>query len=310
MRCIYYIRKPREAIIMNDKLPSAKELKKIQDELIDTIITKPNELRKMIEIQLKSREGFYKYTIHNLILADFQLHNRTGEGIELLAPYKVWEEKGRHVRKGEKSLRILAPVFKKETNEKTGEETEKLAYFMRVPVFDLSQTSGKLLETDFTHGNDLKFTLEEIINRGNIKVNLSNKQLTRGYTDGKQIWVSKHWSTEHQICTYFHELAHTILHFDKNRNELDSATKELEAEAISYIVSCYLGIENDESPAYILHWTKTYEEKERQELLKGKGSKVLRTAQKILNDLKLESLLDNKIELTDNNEVGISTEGE
>lgn len=280
-----------------EKLPTAKELKKIQDELVDTIITKPNELRKMIEIQLKSREGFYRYTLQNLILADFQLHYRTGEGIELLAPYKVWEEKGRHVRKGEKSLRVLAPVFKKETNEETGEEREYLAYFMRVPVFDLSQTNGKQLETDFTHGNDLQFTLTEIINRGNVKVNLSNKELTRGYTDGKQIWVSKHLTTEHQICTYFHELAHHILHFDKDRNELNSATKELEAEAISYIVSCYLGITNDEAPAYILHWTKEYDETERTKLLKGKGSRVLKTAQKIITDLKLESLLNNKLEL-------------
>ena len=83
---------------MTTNVPSAKELKKLQDELVDTILTKPNELKKMIELQLKARDGFYKYTFHNLILANFQLYERTGEGIELLAPYKVWEEKGRQVR--------------------------------------------------------------------------------------------------------------------------------------------------------------------------------------------------------------------
>lgn len=285
------------------KIPSAKELKKIQDELTDTILTQPNGLRKMIEIQLKSRNGFYKYSFHNILLANYQLILRTGEGIELLAPYKVWEEKGRHVRKGEKSLRVLAPVFKKEVDEESGEEKEYLAYFMRVPVFDLSQTTGKKLETDFTHGNELNFTFSEIINRGDVKVNLSNKQLTRGYTDGKEIWVSKHLTQEHQICTYFHELAHYYLHFDSNRNELDSATKELEAEAISYIISCYLGITNDESPAYILHWTEKYSDEKRKELLKGKGSKVLKTAQKIINNLKLEELLNNKIENVRNDDV-------
>ena len=277
-------------------------MKKIQDELVDTIITKPNELKKMIELQLKSCDGFYKYSLHNLILANWQLYSRTGEGIELLAPYKVWKEHGRFVRKGEQSLRILAPVFKKEViNEETGEEKEYLAYFMRVPVFDLSQTNGKLLETDYTHGNELNFTFEEITNRGKVKVNYSNKQLTRGYTDGKEIWVSKHWSSNHQICTYFHEYAHYLLHFDKDRKELTSATKELEAEAISYIVSCYLGIENDEAPAYILHWTQQYSEEERTKLLKGKGSKVLKTAQKIINDLQLEKLIENKLELTPSN---------
>ena len=219
------------------KVPTSNELKKLQDELVDTILTKPEELKKIINVQLASRNGFYNYTLHNLILADYQLLMRTGEGIEILAPYKVWEEKGRQVKKGEKALRVLAPVFKKYTDD-NGEETEKLAYFMRVPVFDLSQTVGENLETDFTHGNDLHFTLEEIINRGKVKVNFSNKQLTRGYTDGKEIWVSKHTSTEKQICTYLHELGHYYLHFDSNREMIDRPTRELEAEAVSYLVSC------------------------------------------------------------------------
>ena len=279
------------------KVPTSKELKKLQDELVDTILTKPEELKKIINVQLQARNGFYNYTLHNLILADYQLYLRTGEGIEILAPYKVWEEKNRQVKKGEKALRVLAPVFKKEKDKETGEEKEYLAYFMRVPVFDLSQTIGENLETDFTHGNDLNFTLSEITNRGKVKVNFSNKQLTRGYTDGKEIWVSRHTSTEHQICTYFHELAHVFLHFDSNRNELNRPTKELEAEAVSYLVSCYLGIHNDEAPAYIRHWTEQYSEDERTELLKGKGSNVLKTATKIINELKLDDLLDSKINL-------------
>lgn len=278
-----------------NNLPSAKELKKLQDELVDTILTQPDKLKKMIGVQLNSREGFYRYSFNNLILANFQLSERTGEGIELLAPYKVWEEKGRQVRKGEKSLRVLAPIFKTEKDEKTGDEYKKLSYFMRVPVFDLSQTVGEPLEIDYTHGNDLHFTLNEIVNRGRVKVNMSNKQLTRGYTDGKEIWVSRHTSVEHQICTYFHELAHFLLHFDENRKATSSATRELEAEAVSYIVSCYLGIQNDEAPAYILHWTKSYSDDERTELLKGKGSKVLKTAQSIIDDLQLNALLDHKI---------------
>ena len=292
---------------MND-IPTAKQLKKLQDELVDTILTKPDELKKMVEIQLKSREGYYRYTLKNLILANYQLYSRTGEGIELLAPYKVWEEKGRYVRKGEKSLRVLAPVFKKYTDEVTGEETERLAYFMRVPVFDLSQTNGEPLETDFTHGNDLHFTLEEIVNRGKVKVNFSNKQLTRGYTDGKEIWVSRHTSVEHQICTYFHELGHFYLHFDSNRERIDRPTRELEAEAISYLVSSYLGIVNDESPAYILHWTNQHSDEERTELLKGKGSKVLATAQRIINELNLDVLLDNKLELNGDTDIGAEIE--
>jgi hypothetical protein len=84
------------------------------------------------------------------------------------------------------------------------------------------------------------------------------------------------------------------LHFDSNRHELDTPTKELEAEAISYLCSTYIGIENKESPAYIRGWTKSYDDDERTKLLSGKGSNVLKTATKIIEDLKLSELLDIK----------------
>lgn len=289
-----------------DKLAYSKngaELRKIQKELVDTILTRPEELEKIINIQLASRIGFHTYTLHNLTLANWQLWCRTGETCELLAPYKKWkaiklpngETIHRNVKKGEKALRILAPYhysFKVE-NEDGEEEERTVLRFKSVPVFDLSQTEGEPLEVDFTV-SDVDYTLEEIINRGSVKVNLSNKEITRGYTDGSQIWISKHISTPRQICTYFHELAHYLLHFDENRDEISRPTRELEAEAVSYLVSCFLGIENKESPAYILNWTKNYDTEKRNELLKGKGSNVLKTAQKIIDDLKLLQLVDNK----------------
>lgn len=279
------------------------ELRKIQNELVDAILTKPDDLEKIINIQLASRVGFHQYSFRNTILANWQLYARTGETCELLAPYKKWQEIKledgtkihRNVKKGEKALRILAPIqysFKVE-NEDGEEETRTVLRFKSVPVFDLSQTEGDKLEVDFT-SSEHDYTLEEIINRGTVKVNLSNKEITRGYTDGREIWVSKHTSTNKQICTYFHELAHYHLHFDENRFELTTPTKELEAEAISYLVSCYIGIKNEESPAYIHGWNKGKSDEEKKELLKGKGSNVLKTAEKIIADLKLNELLDSK----------------
>lgn len=292
---------------MNDKTlaysKNGAELRKIQKELVDTILTKPDELEKITNIQLAGRHGFHQYSYGNITLANWQLWCRTGETAELLAPYRKWQKIKatdgrticRNVKHGEKALRILAPYTftVKEENEK-GEEVEKtILRFKSVPVFDLSQTEGDKFEVDFTSAKH-DYTLEEIINRGNVKVNISNKEITRGYTDGKEIWISKHTSTNRQIGTYFHELAHYLLHFDSNRHELNRPTKELEAEAVSHLVSKYIGIENKESPAYILNWTKQYDDDERTELLKGKGSNVLKTAQKIIDDLKLGDLLDSK----------------
>lgn len=282
---------------------SGAELRQIQKKLVDTILTDPDELEKIINIQLAGRHGFYQYSLNNIALANWQLWARTGETCELLAPYKKWQEIKledgtkihRNVKKGEKALRILAPyTYKYEEEDDDGKKVEKTVLrFKSVPVFDLSQTEGDAFETDFTVSN-VDYTLEEIISRNNVKVNLSQKEITRGYTDGKEIWISKNISTPRQICTYFHELAHYHLHFDSNRNELKRETKELEAEAVSYLVSCFLGIENKESPAYIYGWTKNYDDDERTKLLKGKGSNVLKTATLIINQLKLGELLDSK----------------
>mgnify|MGYP007104127778 CR=1 FL=1 len=87
---------------------------------------------------------------------------------------------------------------------------------------------------------------------------------------------------------------HYYLHFDSNRHEFDRPTKELEAEAVACLCSSYIGIENKETPAYIRSWTRQYDDDERTELLKGKGSNVLKTAQSIIDNLKLSELLDSK----------------
>jgi antirestriction protein ArdC len=279
------------------------ELRKKQKELVDTILTQPEQLENIINIQLASRNGFHQYSLNNIYLADWQLWARTGETAELLAPYSKWQrvklEDGtkihRNVKKGEKALRILAPyTFTITEEDKDGNEVEKTVLrFKSVPVFDLSQTEGDPFEVDFTSGK-YDFALDEITSRINVPFHLSNKEITRGYTDGKDIWVSKNISVNRQICTFFHELAHYLLHFDSNRHELDTPTKELEAEAVSYLCSTYIGIENKESPAYIRGWTKSYDDDERTKLLSGKGSNVLKTATKIIEDLKLSALLDIK----------------
>lgn len=279
------------------------ELRKKQKELVDTILTQPEQLENIINIQLASRVGFHQYSLNNIHLANWQLWCRTGETAELLAPYSKWQkiklEDGtkihRNVKKGETALRILAPYTftVKDENEK-GEEVERTVLrFKSVPVFDLSQTEGDPFEVDFTKGK-YDFTLDEITSRTNVPFHLSNKEITRGYTDGESIWVSKNIGVNRQICTYFHELAHYLLHFDSNREEISRPTRELEAEAVAYLCSSYIGIENKESPAYIRNWTKSYDDDERTNLLKGKGSNVLKTATKIIEDLKLSELLKSK----------------
>lgn len=289
---------------MSKKL-STNELVQKQRELVDTILTQPEQLENIINIQLASRVGFHQYSLRNIALASWQLWCRTGDTAELLAPYKKWnkietsngETLHRNVKKGEKALWILAPYIKtiKEIDEETGEEKvlRSFTQFKSVPVFDVKQTEGDPLEKDWT-SSKYDFTLDEVASRQNVEVILSDGEIRRGYTDGKTIHVSRNLSEAHKISTFFHELAHYKLHFDKDRYSFDTPTKELEAEAVAYLCSTYLGIENKESPAYIYGWTQSKTDEEKKELLKGKGSRVLQTATDIINELKLSELLDSK----------------
>jgi len=104
---------------------------------------------------------FHRYSINNSLLIALQKPDAT-----LVAGYKAWQEHKRQVKKGEKSIRILAPqtytvkverdVTKKDENgnfifengkpvtEKQLVE-EKRIRFVPVSVFDVSQTYGEPL---------------------------------------------------------------------------------------------------------------------------------------------------------------------
>ena len=273
---------------------SVKELRKAQKKLIDEFILSTDKMDFIMGKYMRTMKDFHNYSIGNLLSAHFQLLERRGgldgEGIDLLASYKLWQKKGRQVRKGEKALWILAPRFKEIVDEETGEVTDRKMWFARVPVFDISQTDGEPLECDYTT-NNLHFYFKEIVSRvPKIKINESEKQLTRGYTDGKEIWISKYISDTRKICVLFHELAHYHLHFGKDRKKIPKDIRELEAESVAYMVASACGIVNDESSSYIREWAG----KNAYEVIEGRGQKLIDTALKIINDLELRELIEVK----------------
>ena len=273
-------------------------LRQKQKELIDEFILDTEKISKIMGVYHNKMANFHRYSVNNLLLAHFQMLERNDEGIELLAPYRRWETIGRNVKKGEKALYILAPIKKTIRDEETDEIIEVKTYFKSVPVFDLSQTEGEPIEEDYTV-NHSNITFEEVKNSiKDIEIFESEKQLTKGYTDGKSIHISKHLSDTEKICVLFHELAHYKLHFNKDRKELTSATKELEAESVSFMVSSALGITNHESGAYITNWAG----ENSHEIIKGKGEKLIKTANQIIDNYGLMDL----ITITDDEDIVVN----
>ena len=88
----------------------------------------------------ETRSTFHRYSMGNCMLIAMQAPEATQ-----VAGFRKWQELGRQVRKGERSIKILAPMSVKERDE-AGEETgERVTFFRSVPVFDIAQTDGEPL---------------------------------------------------------------------------------------------------------------------------------------------------------------------
>jgi len=82
---------------------------------------------------------FHNYSVFNRLMIYHQNPDATR-----VAGFRTWKSTGRFVRKGERGMKIIAPRTrkKKETDQATGEEKERIIItgFIPVTVFDISQT--------------------------------------------------------------------------------------------------------------------------------------------------------------------------
>ena len=83
---------------------------------------------------LKTASRFHQYSYRNTMLIWMQDPSAT-----LVAGYRKWQELGRQVRKGEKAIRILAPMKRLNRDE---EDDSQVHYFRAISVFDIRQTEG------------------------------------------------------------------------------------------------------------------------------------------------------------------------
>jgi len=258
---------------------SSRKLYDIQKDLCEEFVTNIEFMDTIMGNYLRKKRFHHQYSIRNVLLANEQLFIRKGITTELLAPYSAWGKINRYVKKGEKALYIIFPMVY-ENEDGTTE-----VYFNKGPVFDISQTDGEPFNEEYID-NFSNISFEEIVSHIDVPILFSEKEITAGYTDGEKIWISKHISDDKKICVLFHELAHFHLHFNEDREELEKPTKELEAEVVSYLVSCALGVKNYESANYIRSWVGDNAPEE----INGESGKLISLAQKLLDDLGLENI--------------------
>lgn len=236
---------------------------------------------------------FHNYSVNNSILIFLQMPQAT-----MVAGFVDWQKKfGRNVRKGEKSIKILAPVphkIKKETVNANGEKEEqeiKWNTFRPVSVFDISQTDGDKIPEIC---NDLSGSIEgydDLIKRlvavSPVKVDFEDiKSAAKGYFSEMEnrIVVKAGMSEEQTVKTLVHEIAHSFLHGENGEEkEADRRTQEVQAESVAYTVCRMLEMNTDEySFGYIAGWS---DGKELKELNKSMET-IRKTANKIMEGIK------------------------
>lgn len=244
------------------------------DELADSICQDPDELLNFVE---HWNNGFHSYSINNTMLAWMQKPDFT-----LLAGYKAWEKRGRQVIRGERSIKILAPMTRK---IKTEDDVETLIIrgFRPASVFDISQTEGDQVDvgcSDLISGN---LDFESIVKACPVPVHIKDLGLSNGNTNGKEINITPKENTAAMIATLIHEWAHVALGHCEEQGilfESDSrSAKEIEAETTSYIVTSCLDLENNKSRLYVASWGANKGE------LQSRGKKIISVAETIIREI-------------------------
>jgi antirestriction protein ArdC len=202
---------------------------------------------------LKTSAAFWDYSWHNQMLIWSQRPDARYVG-----GFHTWRKCGRYVRRGERGISILAPMFFKEKNA-DGVESKRI-WFKVVHVFDISQTDGTPLPELPTksiggRGEDMLARLLRFAESRDITVRFverCNLNGAAGTSRGKEIEIcTSDADASTQAAVLAHEIAHSLLHWTEDGQkittregrEIGKQQRELEAEATAYVVSQYFGIQ-------------------------------------------------------------------
>ena len=288
-------------IILSSEKPADK-MKEITDRLEQGILGLYESDRYADYLRTMSK--FHDYSLNNTILIAMQ-------GGNLVKGYKQWEKEfDRHVKPGEKAIKILAPspftvkkqvekidpdtqkpVFDKDGKPVTEEKEIKIPAFRVVSVFDISQTEGKELPalTYELTGNveqykDFFAALEKTSPFAMGFEALSGGVKGRCNYEEKRIFINEGMDELQNIKTAIHEIAHATLHDTALAmpERPDRRTREVQAESVAYAVCQHYGLDtSDYSFGYIAGWSSGKELAE----LKGSLETIRSTAASLIDTI-------------------------
>ena len=242
---------------------------------------------------------FHRYSFHNLMLIMAQRADATA-----VASYRTWQAAERQVQRGERSIKILAPVTRREevTDDQgrprldaDGRKTTRVRVvgYRPASVFDIAQTSGPpvpepvrpaLLVGEAPAGI-WQSLADEISERGYRLLRAGSERLGTAnglaVPDRREVIIRDDVDQVQAVKSLTHELAHIILHVhDERDDEPCRGIREVEAESVAYLTLSAYGIASDAySFPYVADWAYPVAAVEHVDL----ADVVSRTGQRVVN---------------------------
>ena len=197
---------------------------------------------------LDAMSRFHNYSFGNILEIARQRPSATR-----VAGLYAWNQLGRKVIKGQKGIRILAPIIgigrkndKEAEKDITKQNTRVLVGFRNAYVFDVLQTDGAELpamrEMSGTVGGN-RDRLVSFIEEQSIELVFTEKIAPAlGISYGGRIAILPGQSEAEEFSTLVHELAHDMLHKAERRTTTTKVVKETEAEAVAFVIGKAIGL--------------------------------------------------------------------
>ncbi|QLD90372.1 DUF955 domain-containing protein [Natronomonas salina] len=277
------------------------------DDLVDAVDDAQSSEAFQEWLDVQSR--FHDYSYRNTLLIKQQCPEATK-----VAGYRTWQEEfDRHVKEGESAIWIWAPIIAKRCpeceNSQSYHEESDCAYdetppeewskglvgFNPAPVFDVSQTDGEPLpelDTAATgEAGDLVSWLTEAAEELGVAVRIVSEEEwphgdakgvckpLRGSEGDALVEVKDRANQADLAGTLIHEYAHALLHTG-TEDEAERAKREVEAEAVAYVVGRYFDLDMSGSAFYLAAW-----ESDDPEAVRERLGRISRTAQDVIDCL-------------------------
>ena len=258
---------------------TASRLAKIPPEMQETLLEGLNKALTNWEEYLEVMSRFAQYSFNNSLLIYIQQLQKGFDPSPMVKGFHSWRKDcKRSVRKGEKGIRILAPIMVPSLDKNgnpilntLGKPAKRPCGFRGISVFDYRQTDGEPLpeKPDTSHVmGDIEGHVPEKLYNGlcqvakarKITINRGVSKEDMGGAHGTCWFLGKNGTANkielreglkptNEVSTLAHELAHSILH---NRDEYleanapdSTSIKELEAESTAFLVMKHYGIETE-----------------------------------------------------------------